>query len=186
MSRTNASEPMLLNLGSGQRPFPRPWVNVDTQERWEPDLVADLSKQEDWEHMDLAMNRGVLGYADVICLHHTLEHFGLGEGQELVGRCFERLKPGGRLWVFVPDLRALAQAYTQGKLDHYQFAVNLYGAFMGEEWDRHKWGYDTMHLAQLLMSRGFKMVMGWNNAQQKWGADIAQDWWILGMEGVKK
>lgn len=61
----------------------------------------------------------------------------------------------------------------------------MYGAYMGEEWDRHRWGYDTMHLGRLLMGAGFRHVGMWNSAQEKWGADIAQDWWILGMEGMK-
>lgn len=181
MSEDTSSLPILLNLGSGQRPFPHPWINIDAQEQYNPDVIADLSESETWEQMREAYPAGV----DVICLHHTLEHFGLMEGKELVERCYSVLKPRGRLWVFVPDMKALAQEYTQGKLYHYQFAVNMYGAYMGKEWDRHKWGYDAMQLARLLMAAGFRHVGMWDGAQTKWGADIAQDWWILGMEGMK-
>lgn len=172
---------VLLNLGSGQRPFPKPWVNVDAQSKWEPDLVGDLEHDSTWDRLHEAYPNGV----DVICLHHVLEHFGLMEGKHLLERCYKLLKNRGTLWVFVPDLRALSQAYIQGKLDHYQFAVNLYGAYMGDECDRHKWGYDVASLSRQLQGVGYSFVCPVGAPVSLYGADIAQDWWILGMEAVK-
>lgn len=171
-----------FNLGSGQRPFQAPWVNVDGQERWKPDIVGDIGGEEFWQ--------GPVNGAEVLCLHHVLEHFGLGEGHELVRRCYEALITGGRLWVFVPNIQALSRAYVEGKLEHYQFMVNLYGAYMGDEMDRHKWGYTMPSLHKVMKEVGFRHIRPWSAGDPvvailSKGADIAQDWWILGMEGIK-
>ena len=165
----------LLNLGSGQRPFKAPWTNVDCQKKWNPDIDLDITHlPTDW-----AMR------VDMIVLHHVLEHFDCTTGPELLRECYRVLKPGGRLLVFVPDQRALAEAWLTSKIDDYLYTVNLMGAYMGDEADRHKWGYcfRSLHLAM-------RKAGSWQSiCEFDWrpieGADIARDWWILGVEGVK-
>lgn len=162
-----------LNCGSGQRPFQKPWINIDAQERWQPDLVADCSK---------------LPYEDGSCawvvFHHVFEHFGCGEARVLQQEAFRLLQPDGRMLVFVPDLKALAQAWMIGKLDTQVYTTALYGAFMGDEHDRHKWGYDAKALQQELTACPWSEVkpFDWRKIV---GADLARDFWILAMEAVK-
>jgi predicted SAM-dependent methyltransferase len=164
---------LLLNCGSGQRPFAKPFINIDAQERWNPDLVADCSALP---YAD--------GSCDMIILHHILEHFGCGEGQGLLKEAHRLLRPGGSLLTFVPDLRALAQRWLLGQIDTQVYMTNLYGAFMGDDHDRHRWGYDLVSLRRELEVCPWAEVkpFDWRRIP---GADIAKSWWILGMECVK-
>ncbi len=165
-----------LNIGSGQRPFTSTpeiqWRNIDSQERWNPDLVCDGAR------IPLPDN-----YADVVVLHHVLEHFGCGEGWSLIYEAHRLLKPKGSLLVFVPNLRALAQRWLSGGLSTQIYVTNLYGAYMGSEDDRHKWGFDEDSL------REFLGQIRWEVKPFDWrvipGADIARDFWIIGAECVK-
>ena len=88
------------------------------------------------------------------------------------------------LLVFVPNLRALAQRWLAGGLTTQIYATNLYGAYMGDEADRHKWGFDEDSLREFLGSMRWAEVKAFD-----WrpipGADIARDFWILGAECVK-
>lgn len=164
---------MLLNCGSGQRPFAKPWVNIDAQERWQPDLVADCSRlpYED-------------GSCDMIVLHHVLEHFGCGEGEGLIAEAHRLLQPGGSLLVFVPDMRALAQAWLMGKMDTQIYMTSVYGAFMGDDHDRHRWGFTRESLHEELAGQSWMEIkpFDWRTIP---GADIAKDWWVLAMEAVR-
>ena len=166
-----------LNLGSGQRPFKPPWVNWDIQiEKWKK-FTADAGCiwQAPWE----------LGRKyDIICLHHVLEHFGCGEADGLIQQCYDQLKDDGSLLVMVPDLRELAKRWLVGQLDTQLYVTQLYGAYMGDEADRHRWGYDFESLYGYLKRFPFSVVTKFHWREIP-GADIARDWWILGMEAVK-
>ncbi len=165
---------MRLNLGSGQRPFGKGWTNVDTQERWKPDIVADAS------NLPMFADDSV----DIVVLHHVLEHFGCGEGVGVLRECYRILKPGGSLLVFVPDMAALAVAFMAGRITTQIYLTNVYGAYMGDEADRHKWGFTADSLmAQLLQAARWEVTMfDWRPIE---GADIARDFWIIGMECTK-
>ena len=167
---------MLLNVGSGQRPFPKPWINVDINPRWNPDIVADGAT------MNLPSDS-----ADVIVLHHTLEHYGCGEADMLVRNCHRILKPGGSLLVFVPDMRALVHMWLKGKIDAQLFMTNAYGAYHGHEADRHRWGYDQGLLLKFLneCSRWYwSGLFDWKKDRAP-GADLVRAEWILGVEAIK-
>src|SRR5690349_12550390 len=104
---------LLLNLGSGQRPFEKPWINVDSQSRWEPDVCCDASCLPFEDES-----------AEIVVLHHVLEHFGCGEGRGLVEEAHRVLTPGGRLIVTVPDARRLAQMWLMGKMSDQLYFTN--------------------------------------------------------------
>lgn len=170
-----------LNVGSGQRPFTSTpeieWINVDRVAHAgmpAPDVICDGASLP---YPD--------GSADYMVLHHVLEHFGCGEAGGLVKEAHRVLKPGGSLLVFVPDLRALAERWLSGGLATQIYVTNLYGAYMGHEEDRHKWGFDFASLEEFLESSA-----EWKTVQSfDWrpipGADIARDFWILGRECVR-
>ncbi len=163
-----------VNLGSGQRPFGEGWVNVDTQARWSPDVVAD-GVEYLWTQEPASV--------DMICLHHVLEHYGCGEADSLLTECRRVLRQGGSLLVFVPDMAELMLAWNSGRIDTQVYLTNVYGAFMGDEADRHRWGFTKQSLRETLGRAGFgTQPFDWRKIP---GADIAQDWWILGMEGIR-
>ena len=168
-----------LNIGSGQRKFKSTfdllWMNVDTNEKWQPDVIADGSSLPMFKDAE----------ADFIVLHHVLEHFGCGEAGDLIRECHRILKRRGSLLVFVPNLRELAHLWLEGRLSTQVYATNLYGAYMDDEADRHKWGYDGGTLRQFIeTSAAWHKYFDFN-----WrvvpGADLARDRWILAVEAIK-
>ena len=191
-----------INLGSGQRPFglcgacphkahrgycreccacqaiaevSNEWTNVDTQARWNPDVVANGS----------SMPMFADGSAEMIVSHHNYEHYGLGEAEPMVKECFRILRPGGSLIVTTPNLRALTQRWITRQIDDYTFCVNLYGAYMTSEDDRHRWLYTPETLRESLgkcAAWSKLLLFDWRTIE---GADIAKDWWICGVEAVK-
>lgn len=166
-----------LNVGSGQRPFTSTseveWINIDAQERWNPDIVCDGARLP-FEDASV----------DYFVLHHVLEHFGCGEGQFLIMEAMRVLKPGGSFLVFVPNLRALAQRWLAGGLSTQIYVTNLYGAYMGDEADRHKWGFDEDSLREFIGHWLWKEMKSfdWRHVP---GADLARDFWIIGLEAVR-
>ena len=173
-----------LNVGSGQRRFTTvpgeiEWINVDKISRsgHEPDLVADGA------HLPYEDNS-----VDYFLLHHVLEHFGCGDGAGLIREAHRVLKADGSLIILVPDLRKLAERWLDRNLDTQIYVTNLYGAYMGDEEDRHKWGFDDLSLYYLLRDNpqfGAWIKIGLFDFREITGADIAHDWWILGMEATK-
>lgn len=166
-----------INCGSGQRPFTSTpevqWINVDVQAKWNPDIVCD-GAQLPYEDER----------ADYFVLHHTLEHYGCGDGLPLIREAYRVLKNGGSLLVFVPDMLALAQRWARGGISTQIYMTNVYGAYAGHEADRHKWGFDYAHLESFVKQLPWKLAGHFNDRIIP-GADIARDWWILGMECVK-
>lgn len=164
---------LLLNRGSGQRPFAKPWINIDAQERWQPDLVSDGA------HLPYEASS-----CDLVVDHHIWEHEGCGGALGLQQEAFRLLRPGGSLLVFVPDMRALAQNWLLGKLNNQVYMTNLYGAWMGDEHDRHRWGYVQASLDVELRQCPWSEVkpFDWRTIE---GASLARDWWVLAMEATK-
>ena len=166
-----------LNVGSGQRPFGKPWVNVDCQAIWNPDVLLDFGNplvQHPWEP----------GSVDTIVLHHVLEHYGTSESSNMLKFCHSLLGKRGSLLVFVPNMSVLAGMYLDGLITSDLYMANVYGAYMGNEADRHKWGYTRESLRTKLVEAGFTRVsmFDW---RYLFNADIAKDNWILGMEAIK-
>lgn len=176
-----------LNVGSGQRRFDtsKGWCNVDRISR-PPDQIPDYILDATNLIPTFAENS-----QDIVVLHHVLEHFGCGEADEVLKQCYSVLKDSGSLLIFVPDLRRLAGRWLSGELDDFSFLVNVYGAYQGEEGDRHKWGYDINLLKDYLV----KTLFGGDYKQQikikefDWreipGADFGRDWWVLALEVLK-
>lgn len=181
-----------LNIASGQRRFESTselqWFNIDAQVV-EPDRVPDIVCNVGVQSLPF----GPLS-VDLVVIHQGLEHAGCGESEPMLRECWRVLARGGSLIVTVPDMRKLAARWLGGELDTQLFMTSVYGAYMGDEADRHKWGFDYNHLAQTIRAvldpregaerraEIYPRAFDWRPIP---GADIARDWWILGVEVVK-
>lgn len=169
-----------VNSGSGQRPFRSSgeweWINVDIQERWSPDIVADAESLPSLDDNSI----------DLVVMQHTLEHYGCNEGKGAVQEAYRIIRPGGSLIVCVPDMLKLARMLVSGELNEQLYMTNIYGAFMGDDADRHRWGFTRRSLVGFLMSCSPWMGAGEFDYREIPGADIARDArWILAVEVVK-
>jgi SAM-dependent methyltransferase len=171
-----------LNVGSGQRPFTSTedvqWINVDAVDNpeYRIDLVCDGAHLP-FEDCSI----------DYFVLCQVLEHFGCGEGTGLIQEAWRVLKPGGRLILSVPNLRALAIRWLEGGLSTQIYVTNLYGAYVGNEESRHKWGYDPEYLQAFL-----ETTVPWKTIAHSAqygneipGTDLPHDFWILEAECKK-
>ncbi len=171
------SEKLGLNVGSGQRRFTSTpevrWINVDkiTREGHEPDLICDGA------HIPRAD-----GSVDYFVLSQVYEHFGCGEAIDLIKEAHRVLVRGGSLIISVPNMRALAQRWIASEISEYIFMVNTYGAYMGDEEDRHKWGTTPESLTADLYKAAPWHSVCWFDNRPISGMDISQDWWITCLE----
>lgn len=179
-----------INLASGQRPFPAPWINVDLIKQFDGEgKQYALDIQTDASDLHMFDSDSV----DIIVAHHLVEHIALHDISRFVSEWHRVLSPGGLLVVYVPNLKALDQAWIEGRIDTYIHNVNTYGAYQGHTEDLHKWGYDENELRDRLSGwDGNNRSIGWSkmgtpnyNDPRYQGADIARDWWILEMEFTK-
>jgi len=81
-------------------------------------------------------------------------------------------------------MRELAAMWVEGRLTDQLYFTNVYGAYMGDVADEHKWGFTHETLRHTIFYAGFNNVKRFDWRQIE-GADIARDRWILGMEGWK-
>ncbi len=173
-----------INVGSGQRPFDNKqgWINVDVQDKEHPDILA--------EGTGLPFKDN---FADYVCLHQILEHYGCGESDGLIEEAHRVLKPEGSLLVFVPDIKKLADRWINGgdpSISDFIFKANMYGAYQGSEYDRHKWGFHQSDLEEYLTEYMVRIEKPWDyvglwTGHRPLGSDIAWDWWVAGVECIK-
>lgn len=172
---------MKVNLASGQRPYPKPWVNVDIRDQgYQIDIEADIQ--------DLPES---INDCEVMVAHHVVEHFDMSTVSDTFKHWNEKLVQGGRLLVCVPDAKALTEAWISGRIDDYIYNVNMYGAFQGHPGDLHRWSYTEQSL-----SKAASEHIKWGSARRLLTtseldpilyaeSEVAFDWWILVMEFQK-
>lgn len=166
-----------LNVGSGQRPFGKGWINLDIQvaEDRMPNVQADMF------HLPFRD-----GSVDMVVSSHTLEHLGCGEACGFIKESYRVLKSRGSLIVSIPDIRALAKRWLTGQIDEYIYLVNMMGAWMGDMSDLHRWHYTKTSLTTTIFENGiWEWVREFDN-RPILGMDLASDWWILILEAYKK
>ena len=164
-----------LNLASGQRPFDEAqgWTNVDMNPKWKPHVRADMREMPCFADSS----------AEMIVIHHGVEHVPLQEIDRVWAECHRILTPGGSLIVTVPDMWMIAQGWLQGRINEELFMFNCYGAYMDDEGDRHKWGYTRGSLLKRLRKVfASARAFDWREIP---GAPITKDWYIAGVEAVK-
>lgn len=168
-----------INLASGQRPFPKPWINIDIREQgYDVDLVADVRKLDMFEDNSI----------DIMIAHHVVEHFDMSQVSSISREWHRVLKPNGRLAIFVPNNEALTKAFIEKRIDDYIFNVNMFGAYQGHPADLHRWSYNHDYLIKQMgdiwkHSREITGVVLTDQAYQ--GSNCSLDWWILAREFIK-
>ena len=113
------------------------------------------------------------GTVDLIYSSHVLEHLSYQDAGLALRNCFSLLKPGGKLKIVVPDLRARVDAYQISEsanaaddfmhsclLGVYEIDRSLMGtlrSIFGSA--EHRWMYDARSLTSLLEKAGFSEVI---------------------------
>lgn len=162
-----------INLGCGNEYFQSDenveWINVDMQENdGKVDVITDVSKELPFEDST----------ADIIVASHILEHIEMSLASDVIKEWMRVLKPGGKLFLTVPDGMALAEAYVTKEITNYIFAVNMTGPYHTGVHDHHRWVYDFDTLKE--RCQGFKVekLYGDNMPDFLCDGKVKLDWWI--------
>lgn len=150
-SKNLKENPMKLHLGCGQNQL-NGWVNIDMMAGPTVDRVQDL--RQGLPYGDKTV--------DAIFCEHTLEHFTLKEGKELLKECYRVLRVGGRIRIGVPSLERAIGHYNKNtwrqegwiKRKKIKSRAEFMNAYF-REWG-HKFIYDEESLIGVLQSCGFK------------------------------
>lgn len=137
--------PVRLNLGAGGVEIPG-YTSIDRKAGQEayPLDVADSS-------------------VDEILASHILEHFSHRDVSAVVNHWVEKLKPGGKLKIAVPDFGWICEKYQAGE------PINLQGYLMGgheDENDVHKCTFDNESLHQIMANAGLERIGRWKSRYQ--------------------
>jgi len=101
---------------------------------------------------------------DLIYSSHTLEYFDREEVVDVLKEWYRVLKPDGKLYLSVPDFRAMADLYVKKNIPLHKFLGPLYGKRVSD-FERgpiyHKTVYDYASLGELLRFIGFRKIEPW-------------------------
>ena len=146
----------VLNCGAGMaenptRVFrlnaPIEYTRLDADERTHPDVVHDIRDPFPPE---------MLGAYDWVYASHVLEHVGWRNALGVLNNLGTAAKPGGGLYIVVPDMEWACGQIVKG---NYDFAV--LGIFYGgqsTDWDYHKCGWTKASLRDSMKACGWEVV----------------------------
>lgn len=138
---------MKINVGCGKRDFGKEWTHVDGGDF--PHVTSN-----DVFLKDIPDNS-----ADVIYASHLIEYFDRQEVPELLKAWHRVLKPGGELFVAVPDFAAINKLYQDKEYELEQFLGLLYGRMeMNGQKIYHKTVYDFKSLCRVLAEAVFSGI----------------------------
>jgi predicted SAM-dependent methyltransferase len=139
-----------LHLGCGKRKLPG-WVGVDSRNDVGADVVADVRYLDHWASGEVA----------AIYACHVLEHIPRPDVLPTLREWRRVLKPGGVLYVAVPDFERLAAMHSYHKIPLWR----LIGPICGRQdypANTHYSVYDYHYLAWLLTEAGYHTVDRWS------------------------
>jgi predicted SAM-dependent methyltransferase len=165
---TEQTQHLRINIGSGPRRLPKPWINIDLLSD------ADLSMNVQW---GLPFADGSVDY---IYGAHFFEHIDYKVGaQNLLGDFWRVLSPGGKVRLVVPNIHGYMSAYIAGSnaffeercrsnpfakafvktnLEHVLDYAGVGTRSRAGEFFEHKFGYDFDVLQTMLKEAGFAKV----------------------------
>ena len=146
---------MKLQVGSsdvGGRYKSDEWVNLDITERKGVDIVADASDKIPLETCTV----------DEIHCIHVLEHVTRDKYTNMLAEMHRVLKPGGLLYVEVPDFKGtidnLTRAFASGDVEAiHVWTTSIYGK-NEREGMAHHWGFYEGLLRREFRHQGFTQV----------------------------
>jgi SAM-dependent methyltransferase len=140
--------PRRVNLGCGYDKRPG-YLNVDLQDFHAPDLVGDVR----------SLPQLPSGYYDEVVAQDVLEHLARADGPAALAEWRRLLAPNGRLWLRVPDVRALLGWLADSEdpdrhrdVMHYLFGTQAYDG------DYHLAGYTDVMLCDELHRLGLRRI----------------------------
>ena len=143
---------MKLNLGCGLG-IRDGYINIDVRKVHPKILVLDLEKELLKPFPDNS--------AEEIIAKDFIEHLSWRVVEDFLKDCYRVLKPGGRMYIQVPDLEAIAKkvilnpSFKYGELEGWKaISFWVYGA-QDYETNIHKTGFTIPTLKKLLESIGF-------------------------------
>jgi predicted SAM-dependent methyltransferase len=125
------------------------------------DVVALPGIQIVCEMMDLP-NKVTPGEIEAIEATHVLEHFAMAKVPELFGMLYSLLKPGGEIYIEVPNFLWHAHQIIKNPYDR-QIVEYAYGG-QKDKWDYHMNGFTPQILKQDLEDVGFTVTELHNNS----------------------
>lgn len=132
------TKPVRLNLGGGN-------LKIDGYTTIDRSVGTEVYPLKGYED----------GSVDDIYASHVLEHFSHADVPKVLEHWCQKLKPGGRLRVAVPDLGWIAGHYLKGE------PINTVGFLMGsqtDENDYHRSIFDQEYLTEQLMNVGMERI----------------------------
>ena len=142
----------ILNLGCGRRLI-KGALNVDLLDIDREDYIKS-------DVLEFLRKKAYLEEWDEIHLHHIIEHFDFETAGEILFRCWEALKCGGRIVVITPDFDALVRRYLELKEKVGEMKAYLsvhYDIFSTGEFTHHKICFVPELLQFLLEEVGFEV-----------------------------
>lgn len=142
-------EPINLHIG-GKEPHPD-WKILDVEERPEVDFICDAANLDQFDNNSV----------DSIYASHVLEHFHHSLNNEVLNTLTEWhrvLKPGGKLYISVPDMQTLCWMYCDPTLspsERLHLVRIIFGAHTNQ-FDVHKAGFDFDVLGMYIRAAGFE------------------------------
>lgn len=139
---------MKLHIG-GKQIHPD-WKILDVLQRPEVDFIGNASNLQQFEDNSI----------EAIYASHVLEHFNHGWNNELLNTLnewYRVLKPEGKLYISVPDLKIICWLFLHPNLMPMEKLHLMRIMFGGQtdEYDVHKVGFDADILAIYLQEVGF-------------------------------
>lgn len=150
LTRPKASTQVKLNLGCGEYPLEKPFMNID---RRRPDIVGE----DDRRFICHDLVEGIPfpdAMIDSIVCHHFLEHLTYPQAEELIKECARVLKPGGLLSLVTPDFEWLTREYLSDA-ERLAPMAELMLFCEGPDGDKHRSAWDQKLLAGLVERHGF-------------------------------
>lgn len=163
------------------RSYPR-LVEVEAirDDRWKIHLGCGDVILDTWNNVDLYIVRpNVFNYSldqlhvdenlyDIAYSCHALEHVGQKKGKEFLTEWFRVLKPGGILYLCIPDVAGVCAKFN----DNPDWFIHCLYGLQSNEGHYHKWGYTEKSIRWALLEIGFQVTflekMSYGNTPSMW------------------
>jgi predicted SAM-dependent methyltransferase len=150
-----------LNLGSGNSYFGEDWEHIDS-------IELPHIKQHDITKLLFKDNS-----VDLIYSSHTLEYFDREEVLPVLQEWNRVLKLNGKIYLSVPDFKAMSELYLNEGVPLHKFLGPLYGKMDSNgKTIFHKTVWDYASLGEYLRISGFRRIDTWDEKTSYFGHEI--------------